>query len=134
MHSATPVLVASVAIGLLIGWLYVRPLYWAADPSTLGSSPPSWWLLSEEAWRGVLRSSPATAPMIALMLLCGAASMAFGEHTTPGAVFALVGAGLLTGAFALAVSVTLWNRPRFVVPPPLRSLPGSRASRPSESP
>lgn len=127
--SGTPLFCAIVAVGLLIGWLFVRPRYWRAEPSTLDSSPPLWWFLSEDAWRGFLRSSSATVPLIVLVLLFGSLVMVFGEKSTAAAIFGLAGAVLLIVIYLLAVSITLWNRPRFVVPPALRSHPGSRAQR-----
>lgn len=118
-----------VVIGLAIAWRVMGPRYWRGDPTTLDSSPPLWWFLSEDAWRGYLRSTPATAPLTVLFGFCGVIAMAFGEGSATGVTFGLIGAALLPLGLALAASVTLWNRPRFVVPPPLRSEPGTRAQR-----
>lgn len=127
--SAKPVFGVVVAIGLLCGWLFVRRRYWRADPSTLDSSPPLWWFLSTETWHGYLRGTAATVPLTVLVLLFGSLVSVFGKDSTAAVVFGLTGAAMLIVVVVLVASVTLWNRPRFVVPPALRSHPGTREQR-----
>ncbi len=117
---------ATIFAILFLLFLYVAAgrRVWHGESGLQPGVEPEWWPLSAEAWHGVARSWLATGPFLIL---------AFGGylvHLLTGAdgAAALVTAIGFFGVFAMMASITLFNRPRFLVPPHRRSEPGSRAA------
>jgi hypothetical protein len=96
------------------------------DPATPPAEldrPPDWWPFDLPAWRALVRIAPLGA---AEGTIWGAWFIANGL-TDSAAVDALetVLQVLVAVALALIVTVALFNRPRALVLPPLRPLPGA---------
>jgi hypothetical protein len=123
---AVRILSVPVAVAILaVGW-YGALLLWRGRTDVF-DRPPGAWPYSETLWKGWVRS---------LVVQCLIITSAIGlilysiwgpsDKSTARVVFVvgLVVAGL---AFALGMTAIYWNRPKFVVPPHLRSEPGAVA-------
>ena len=105
---------ASVAGAVMVGRMWTGVDYFGDDPG-------SWWPSSPMLWRGLRRALPAVVAAMA----CGAVASA-ALFFEPGSIAYEVGAWLAVLGFVLcgvAVSVAVANRPRCLIPPPLRSEP-----------
>ena len=130
---------AVVSLLLLTAAMFTLPIalpkLWRGD-STFGKSVPSAWPYDEATWRGCMRAMPCLVvggPGLVIagwcfMLWTSIDGYYFVSDPTVrwwlplGAVF---GAGCTVLAFAAGLSVFLFNRPRGIVPPHLRSEPGA---------
>jgi len=87
-------------------------------------APPSWWEWSEGVWRGWVRSIPAVATVGFLFMAFGLAMIAAPEGSGLYVLFGLAATFLLCVSTALFTTITLWNRPKPLVPPGARGVPG----------
>ena len=121
---------------LIVGGLYIAVIgkVWRGTSGLAPGSVPMWWPFGPASWRGLARAYPALGAALILMFASGVAA----ELATPesAAFDAAMGVGLvaLLGATLLYGLITLLNRPRFLVPPPLRSEPGWLAERKGSRP
>ncbi len=118
---------ATIFAILFLLFLYVAAgrKVWQGESGLQPGVEPEWWPLSAEAWQGVARSWLASVPFL-LLGFCG-----YLVHLLTGAdgAAAVVSAIGFFGVLALMASITLFNRPRSLVPPHRRSEPGSLAAR-----
>jgi hypothetical protein len=125
--------VVIVLLGLLVlGSLYLLPKLWRSQADIQKEEATArWWPFSEAFRAGFLRSIPA-AIFACLMLELGLIAGFFEKYLTgDGSRFA----GQLTVYFGTAfvvmvlvdLSVTLFNQPKFIVPPDSRQEPGALA-------
>lgn len=97
---------------------------WRGESALVPEAPPAWWLLGGGAWKGFTRALPALYPFAVLAFLAGAVQELVGVETREGDL-ALAAVGLFAFAALLVyLAITLYNRPRFLVPPPDRRKPG----------
>lgn len=97
---------------------------WRGESALVPEVTPEWWLLGAGAWRGLTRALPAIVPFGVLTFLAMTVQELVGVETAEGDL-ALAAAGLVVFAGLLVyLSITLYNRPRFLVPPPVRRQPG----------
>lgn len=107
-------------------WLAAAPRIWRGESELHPSAPPVWWPFSVALWAGVARSFVALSPaFIVLFVLVGLADLK-GNGSAAGDALLLAGAGVLVVASAVYGVIVLFNRPRFLVPPPWRDDPGAR--------
>lgn len=117
----TGLIVAGVAVAA-----YGLRLHWR-DRARVFDRPPAAWPYSEALWKGWVRSLAAQelafTAGVALVLygMWGPSDKGVGRVVVI-AVLAVAGAGVL-----LAITVAYFNRPRFAVPPHLRSQPSAIA-------
>lgn len=127
----TELVVAIVLLGLLVlGCLVLLPKLWRSKADIQRSEATAkWWPFSEALREGFVRSIPA-AVLALLMLELGLIAGFFAQYLTgDGSRFA----GRLNVYFGTAfvvmllvdLGVTLFNRPKFIVPPDARSEPGA---------
>jgi fumarate reductase subunit C len=127
----TGLLVVIVLLGLLVlGSLYLLPKLWRSEADIQKrEATAKWWPFSEAFRAGFVRSIPA-AVVACVMLELGLIAGFFEKYLTDdGSRFA----GRLTVYFGTAfvvmllvdLSVTLFNRPKFIVPPDARDEPGA---------
>jgi hypothetical protein len=99
--------------------------------------PPTWWPFSDGLWRGNVRSTPLMAVGGVLMLTSAALLMAVRDLGWPAPADRVAWYGVLRFVVvvlwvvtpSLGISVILFNRPRFVVPPHLRDQRGMVTDR-----
>jgi hypothetical protein len=115
------------ALLAFMAWLYVRaaPRLWTGHAGPAADErPPAWWPLGAPSWRGGSRAALVTVPSGALLILFG---WGF-NRTTPGStaygVLGTLAAASTLLLIGLTVTITLVNRPRFLVPPHLRAQRG----------
>ena len=80
-----------------------------------------WIVGAPRLWRGVIRSFIVGPPCIALVFAGGAVA----ELTDADDLGMAIGAFGLLAVVALHVPILLFNRPKALVPPPLRDQPGA---------
>ena len=117
-----------VFFGLLVaGYLYAVGRVWRGRSELDGSAPPAWWPFSVPLWRGAARAFPVQGAS-ALVLIGGgiAADLAGRDSAGYDVAMTIALAGLL-GIVLLALPITFYNRPRFLVPPHQRDEPGALA-------
>src|SRR5687767_1075040 len=117
----------AVLVGVALCVLAVEPLrrYWRGEGHVLFDAPaPAWFGWGRWAWEGSRRAAPCLSVGFAITLagLVVAELSPWRSLDIAAAVAAVGGIGL--GALAL-VSITLFNRPRLLVPPHLRDYYGS---------
>jgi hypothetical protein len=100
--------------------------YWRGEAGDPDDEPPSTWPFSREHWQGVVRSYVAAGPFAIVSLGAGALGWAFPvlDASAAGGLLLGVSAGALGVILLLYVGVILFNRPKTLVPPHLRSAPG----------
>lgn len=104
------------------------PRYWKGDTGYLRREhPPSIWPFGVAAWKGFVRASPAflTMMLVAAIAFLIPALFLGTRVSTPWRVYGLLVLAYLALVVAVTVSITLFNRPRFLVPPPWRDEPGA---------
>jgi len=109
----------------LVRW---RHLWSGEDLAKQDAATRSWWLSGEALRRAFIRGMPLAVVGCWALLVAWTASMIEHRRTTTGGASAKVvlGALALLGLIGLLhVSVTLFNRPKWAVPPPYRHEPGA---------
>ncbi|GAA1595377.1 hypothetical protein GCM10009789_56740 [Kribbella sancticallisti] len=124
-------LVVIVLLGLLVlGALYLMPKLWRSKADIQkDEATAKWWPFGEAFRAGFVRSIPA-AVLACLMLELGLIAGFFEQYLTgDGSRFASRLTVYFGTAFVLMLlvdlSVTLFNRPKFIVPPDARDEPGA---------
>lgn len=127
----TGLLVVIVLLGLLVlGGLALLPKLWRSEADIQKEeATKKWWPFGEAFREGFLRSIPA-AILALLMLELGLIAGFFQEYLTgEGSRIARELTVYLGSAFVVMLlvdlSVTLFNRPKFIVPPGARDEPGA---------
>jgi hypothetical protein len=110
---------AFLAVLMVGGWLVGAPRLWRGDAEV--DEPPPAWPFGRTSWRGVMRSFVACMPFIALVFAGGAVAE-LSDSDDLGMALGVIG---LLGSVALHLPILLWNRPKALVPPPLRDQPGA---------
>jgi len=118
-----------VVFGLLafMCFIYVRaaPRLWDGRAGAAEDEPPpGGWPLGAASWRGGMRATLVTLPCSALLILFGWAFNRTSPDSTAYDVLGTLGAASVLLLIGLTASITLVNRPRFLVPPHLRSQRG----------
>ena len=115
------VLVLAAVRGLVYIW---------RGKSTVWDHRPAWWPWGEQAFRAWVRVMPIGVATLAVLDAIYLAK-GLGVYDAEGVVY-WAGAALalsLLALFLLATTVAFYNRPSWVVPPPLRDEPGIVASQ-----
>jgi hypothetical protein len=112
--------------------------FWPSEaPAKVIPAPPTSWPYGDVAWRGGVRAIPvagiggSTFLVVGFWCLMLLASFGHSEFVSNQAARDWLGWGLTVGfvgmlvAAALCVSVFLFNRPKLLVPPAYRRLPGA---------
>lgn len=106
--------------------LYALRGLWSAWQGKSATDPyraPDWWPFNLVWWRALVRSGPAgtiEGPLVA------AGYLASGFDSSPAQqVVEVIVAVLAAIALLLTAAVALYNRPKLLVPPQLRKLPGA---------
>jgi hypothetical protein len=116
--------IGAIAALFLVGaWLYAAPRQWRGESGLDRTGTPPAWPFGDAAWRGVARSFVIGTPFVALALAGGAVA----ELTSDDALGAILGLTGIVGAMTFHLPILLVNRPKAVVPPPLRAQPGAIA-------
>jgi hypothetical protein len=109
---------------VLLGLAWRVPFVWRHGQATRSGRPPSWWAWGVGGWQAYARGLPSVA---------GFWAFGFAATLLGGRISGLMLAGAAVCG-CLAASVVLFNRPRFVVPPPRRADKGllvlARSGRP----
>ena len=112
----------------LVG-LYVLAIkrVWEGRSEYGPSDPPAWWPFSLPLWRGVARAFPVQGACAILLIGGGIGADLAGKDSSGYVVGMSIGLAGLLGVFLLALPITFYNRPRFLVPPHQRGEPGAFA-------
>ncbi len=121
------VLSVAIYVVLVAGYLFVIGRIWRGRSEYDPSQPPAWWPFSDPLWRGVARAFPVQGGCVLLLIGGGIAADLIGEGSQGYDVAMSVGLVGLLGIFLLALPITFFNRPRFLVPPHQRDEPGALA-------
>ena len=126
--SSTAVRILSVpvaAVILAVGWYGALHLW--RGRTDIFDRPPGVWPYSETLWRGWVRSIVVQCLIITSAIgLILYSILGPSDKGTARVVF-IVGLAIAGLAFALGMTAIYWNRPKFVVPPHLRSELGAFA-------
>ncbi len=122
------VLGAALVVFMVVVGSVSLPRYWRGDPRAI-DAPETWGLMTPGMWRGTKRSMLVMAPTITVIF--GLASVFFSLRTNSPTYTVLVEIGVIVMVvgFSLWATITLFNRPRFLVPPVMRADPGLLAER-----
>ena len=118
-------IVVFVAILILFGLAITR--IWQGRSELDMSSAPSWWPFSKALWRGVTRAFPVQAACVILLIGGGIGADLAGKDSSGYDIGMSIGLLGLLGILLLALPITFFNRPRFLVPPHQRDEPGAVA-------
>lgn len=118
-------IVVFAAILVLFGLASTR--VWQGRSELNAGSPPSWWPFSDALWRGVIRAFPVQAACFTLLVGGGIGADLAGKDSQGYDVGMSIGLVGLLGILLLALPITFFNRPRFLVPPHQRDEPGAVA-------
>jgi len=110
---------AFLAVFMLAMWIAGAPRLWRGESDV--DEPAPAWPFGAPAWRGVIRSFIVGPPCIALVFAGGAVA----ELTDADDLGMAIAAFGLLAVVALHVPILLFNRPKALVPPPLRDQPGA---------
>jgi hypothetical protein len=121
-------LVAIVVLAGIVG-LYAVAIkrVWQGTSEYDPSGPPAWWPFSLPLWRGVSRAFPVQGACAILVIGGGIGADLAGKDSSGYDIGMSVGLVGLLGLFLLALPITFFNRPRFLVPPHQRDDPGALA-------
>ena len=118
-------IIVFAAVLVLFGLAITR--IWQGTSELDTSSAPSWWPFSKALWRGVMRAFPVQAACVILLIGGGIGADLAGKGSAGHDIGMSIGLVGLLGIFLLALPVTFFNRPRFLVPPHQRDEPGAVA-------
>jgi hypothetical protein len=110
---------------LVAGYLFVIARVWQGRSEYDPSAPPAWWPFSLPLWRGVARAFPVQGACVLLLIGGGIGADLAGKDSSGYDVGMTIGLAGLLGLFLLALPITFFNRPRFLVPPHQRDEPGA---------
>ena len=111
-------MIGALAAALILAmWVVGAPRLWRGE-SDVDEVPPAW-PFGAAMWHGVIRSFIVWPPLMALALAGGAVA----ELTDADDLGMGLGAIGLFGGVALHLPILLFNRPKALVPPPLRYQP-----------
>ena len=129
------IVLAIVVLAGIVG-LYVVAIkrVWQGTSEYDPSDPPAWWPFSLPLWRGVARAFPVQGACAILVIGGGIGAEEAGKDSPGYDVGMSVGLAGLLGLFLLALPITFFNRPRFLVPPHQRDEPGALAEWRRERP
>lgn len=111
-----------------VGCLVTVPRYWRGDTGYLRRErPPGVWPFGVSSWKGFVRASPAfTGMMLVASIAFLIPAIFLGPRvSTSWRIYGLLTLAFLVLVIAVTLSITLFNRPRFLVPPPWRDEPGA---------
>ena len=122
-------MVVTVAIFavLVAGYVFVIGRVWQGRSEHDPSAPPAWWPFSLPLWRGVARAFPVQGACVLLLIGGGIGADLAGKESSGYDVGMTIGLAGLLGLVLLALPITFFNRPRFLVPPHQRNEPGALA-------
>jgi hypothetical protein len=121
------VLTIVVFVAILVLFALAITRIWQGRSELDSSSPPPWWPFSEALWRGVARAFPVQAACVILLIGGGIGADLAGKDSPGYDIGMSIGLVGLLGIFLLALPITFFNRPRFLVPPHQRDEPGAVA-------
>src|SRR6202008_1432269 len=112
-------MIAALAAAIVLGlWAVGAPRLWRGAADDVDDPPPAW-PFGAVSWHGVIRRFIVCPPLIGLAL-GGAALAELTDADDLGMSLGVIG---LLGSVVLHVPILLWNRPKALVPPPLRDQP-----------
>lgn len=115
------------------GWLIEKSLWYQGAWRTRGEVMFAWWPWGDTSRRGAIRGFVATVFAgwaFAIAIVTGDASAYLHKGAAEAArILAFVFLGLFVVGLIIHFSVMLFNRPKFIVPPPQRNEPGVIAER-----
>ena len=119
-------MVVTVAIFAVVvaGYLFVIARVWQGRSEYDPSAPPAWWPFSLPLWRGVARAFPVQGACVLLLIGGGIGADLAGKESSGYDVGMTIGLAGLLGLVLLALPITFFNRPRFLVLPHQRDDPG----------
>jgi hypothetical protein len=128
-------------VGAALGpWAAVR-LWTDRIPRFRDPEPPAFWAFPASMWRAFLRTGTWNSAGFGVIFALGAILVLFVSPGLLGSVPEPAGAAVLVlllmvfvVVVAVDVAIVLWARPRRLVPPHLRRLPGWVAERGDRSP
>jgi hypothetical protein len=113
-------MIAALAAALIFAlWVVGAPRLWRGEADVDDPSPA--WPFGAATWRGVIRGFIVGPPCIAFAL-AGAAVAELTDADDLGMAIGVIG---LVGFVVLHVPILLFNRPKALVPPPLRHQRGA---------
>ena len=121
------VLTVAIFAVLVAGYLFAIGRVWQGRSQQDPASPPAWWPFSLPLWRGVARAFPVQGGCVLLLIGGGIAADLAGKESSGYDVWMTIGLVGLLGIVVLALPITFFNRPRFLVPPHHRDEPGAVA-------
>ena len=104
--------------------------YWIGTGFTFTRRPPAWWCLGEVIWLGFLRSAPMIVGVVwigVIEIVVAVVTAAATPDAKAGTPVVIAMSVLLLSAFAVTLSVILFSRPRFLIPPRFRTERGAVA-------
>ena len=116
-----------VFVGILGLYLVAIKRVWQGRSEIDPSDPPAWWPFSLPLWHGVARAFPVQGACVILLIGGGIGADLAGKDSSGYDIGMSIGLAGLLGIFLLALPITFFNRPRFLVPPHQRDEPGAFA-------
>lgn len=120
---------AALAFLGAFGLVWATPRYWRGEaylPSQ--ERAPAFWPLNLVLWKGAVRSMPISPAYGLLISVIFGIPAAIGYHepvTTAWRVYGIVALSCFAVGTTLMISIVLFNRPKGLVPPNMRSQPGA---------
>jgi hypothetical protein len=96
------------------------PTHWRGENTFFETETPAWWLWGDWFWRGLIRSAPTIVVGFALAIFALPVALLLPMRSTAQYVAVAVSLGGLGLAFVIAAFMTLFGRPRFLIPRHLR--------------
>jgi hypothetical protein len=111
-----------LAVIVLLGTSFI-PRYWS-HPVEYRPPRPEWWFFGDAVWRGFLRSLPAAVIGAWFLILATFGIVLSNRKIIDESVPVWLGLGFFLFG-VLAITIALFNWPKFLVPPSLRDEPGA---------